>query len=36
MQSVSGDAPVAMAEVALQNTMHSGQANSEQSQDKTE
>ncbi len=27
MQPVSGDAPVAMAEVALQNTMHSGQGN---------
>jgi Fe-S-cluster containining protein len=36
MQPVSGDAPVAMAEVALQNTMHFAQKNAEDIPEKTE
>jgi Fe-S-cluster containining protein len=36
MQPVSGDAPVAMAEVAMQNTMHSEQRNAEKSTGPTE
>jgi hypothetical protein len=33
MQPVSGDAPVAMAEVAMQNTMHSEQKGAKKAQE---